>query len=298
MCATYLPAAVHYRRVEVQHALSTCQWQPAPHHLAKAALWASIKEDAMQQAAAEPMLASYLHMTVITHSTMEKGLAFLLANKLASGTLLSTQLTSLISQAYKEDPSLLEDCIADIQAVKDRDPACFNHLQCLLFFKGFQALQAHRVAHWMFNKGRRSLALALQSRMSEVFQVDIHPGAVVGRGIMIDHATGVVIGETATVGDNVVMLHHVTLGGSGTGQGVRHPTIGNGALLGAGVNVLGPVVVGHCTKVGAGSVVVTDLPAHCVAVGVPAQVVKRLDETVEPVKEMDMTTDFILDYII
>lgn len=284
--------------MEAENALSTCRWAAAPHHLSKAQLWAAIRDQASTQANEEPILASYLHMTVITHSSMERGMAFLLANKLASGTLLATQLTSLISQAYADDPELLDACVADIQAVKDRDPACFTHVQCLLFFKGFQAMQAYRVAHWMWNRGRKSLALALQSRISEVFGVDIHPAAVLGRGIMMDHASGIVIGETAVVGDNVVMLHHVSLGGSGTGKGKRHPTIGNSVLLGAGVNVVGPVVVGACTKIGAGSVVVTDLPAHCVAVGVPAQVVKRLDENVEPVQEMDMTADFILDYII
>jgi serine O-acetyltransferase len=133
--------------------------------------------------------------------------------------------------------------------------------------------------------------------MSEVFHVDIHPAAQLGRGVMIDHATGVVIGETAVVGDNVSMLHHVTLGGSGTGRGSRHPTVGNGVLLGAGVTVLGPVTVGAGTKVGAGSVVVTDLPCHCVAVGVPARIIKR-DMIKEPVADMDQCTDLILDYVV
>jgi len=134
--------------------------------------------------------------------------------------------------------------------------------------------------------------------MSEVFAVDIHPAATIGRGVMMDHASGIVIGETAVVGDNVCMLHHVTLGGSGTGTGTRHPIVGNGVLLGAGVSVLGPVVVGHSSKIGAGSVVVTDVPAHCVAVGVPAKVVKKLKDGVEPTQDMDQTQDFILDYVI
>lgn len=143
----------------------------------------------------------------------------------------------------------------------------------------------------------QALALALQSRVSEVFHVDIHPGAQLGRGILLDHATGVVIGETAVVGDNVSMLHHVTLGGSGTGTGVRHPSVGHGVLIGAGASILGPVSVGAGSKIGAGSVVVTDLPCHCVAVGVPARIVK-LNIISEPVKDMDQCCDFILDYVI
>lgn len=273
-------------------------WRPEPHHLNKSELWAAIRQQASKYAEQEPVLASFLHMTVIMHKKFEKSMAFLLANKLASPTLLGTQLTRLISEAYEDDPELMEACVADLQVVRDRDPACESYLQCLLFFKGFQAIQVHRVAHWMWRKGRRSLALALQSRMSEVFAVDIHPAAKLGRGLMMDHASGIVIGETAVVGDNVVMLHHVTLGGSGTGTGTRHPVIGNGVLLGAGVSVLGPVVIGHASKIGAGSVVVTCLPPHCVAVGVPAKVVKKLQDGVAPTEDMDSVEDFILDYTI
>lgn len=145
--------------------------------------------------------------------------------------------------------------------------------------------------HFSTSSGRRPLALAVQSRVSEVLHVDIHPGARVGRGVMIDHATGVVVGETAVVGDGVSLLHHVTLGGSGTGRGARHPHIGDGALLGAGVCVLGPVTVGAGSKVGAGSVVVTDLPPHCVAVGVPARIV-RTGLTADPSSDMNAVDDF------
>ncbi|GAB4818067.1 hypothetical protein N2152v2_005113 [Parachlorella kessleri] len=286
------------QRVEQEDALSHGGWEPAAHHLSKAELWAVMRQEARAAAEKEPVLASFLHMTVIMHTTLEKSMAFLLANKLASPTLLGTQLTRLFMEAYEDDPDILEACVADVQAVYDRDPACEQYAQCMLYFKGFQAIQCQRVANWMWRKGRRALALALQSRMSEVFAVDIHPAARIGRGILLDHATGVVIGETAVIGDNVSMLHHVTLGGSGTGKGVRHPTVGNGVLLGAGVSVLGPIVIGHCSKVGAGSVVVTDIPPHCVAVGVPATVVKVLDDTVEPVKAMDQCVDFILDYVI
>lgn len=284
---------------ELQHeALSNCRWRPSSQHLTKAELWAEVRREAAEQAIQEPVLASFFHMTVIMHDSFEKSLAFLLANKLASSTLLGTQLTRIFLDAYKDDPELLDACVADLQAVYDRDPACETYVQCLVFFKGFQAIQVQRIAHWLFHSGRQALALALQSRMSEVFTVDIHPGAQIGRGVLMDHASGIVIGETAIVGDNVSMLHHVTLGGSGTGAGTRHPTIGNGVLLGAGVSVLGPVVIGHCTKIGAGSVVVTNMPENSVAVGVPARVVKKLDPGEQPTKDMDQIGGFILDYMI
>ena len=284
--------------VSKNEALGSCKWSPEPNHRRKQQIWKRIREEAHAVAAEEPVLASFFHMTVIMHSTLEKSLAFVLANKLASPTLLGTQLTRLILDAYEDEPELLEACVADLNAVFDRDPACEQYLQCLVFFKGFQAIQVQRIAHWMWKKGRKALALALQSRMSEVFDVDIHPGATLGKGLMMDHASGVVIGETAIIGDNVSLLHHVTLGGSGTGTGSRHPIIGNGVLLGAGVSVLGPIVIGHCTKVGAGSVVVTDVPPHCVAVGVPAKVVKRLQDDNVPTRDMDQIHDFILDYVI
>lgn len=272
-------------------------WKMQPHHLSKEQLWQQLRIEAKADADAEPALASFLYSTVLVHTSLEKSLSFVLANKLACATLMGTQLMKLICDAYEDDPDILEATVADIQAVYDRDPACDKFTMCVLYFKGFQAIQSHRLAHWLWLKGRKSLALAIQSRISEAFQVDIHPAAHIGRGVLLDHATGVVIGETAVVGDNVSMLHHVTLGGSGTGKGIRHPTIGHGVLLGAGCTVLGPVMVGCGSKVGAGSVVVTDLPTHCVAVGVPAKVVKR-DIQTEPCKDMDQCQDFILDYVI
>lgn len=169
-------------------------------------------------------------------------------------------------------------------------------MQVLLFFKGFQAIQAYRVSHHLWHHGRRSLAYALQSRISQVFDVDIHPAAYIGRGVMVDHATGVVIGETAVVGDNVSMLHRVTIGGSGSMTGVRHPTIGHGVLLGAGTTIVGPIHVGHSTKIGAGSMVCQDLPEKCVAVGVPARVIRQ-DKKQEPCSDMNQA-DYVLDFVI
>ncbi|GLI63802.1 hypothetical protein VaNZ11_006887 [Volvox africanus] len=270
-------------------------WRRQPHHLSKDQLWDRILEEAHQDATAEPALASNLYSTVLTHHSFESTMAFSLSNKLASPTLVGMQLMRLIQEVYEDDAEVVESCLADLQAVYDRDPACDRYTQAILYFKGFQAVQSYRIAHWLWQKGRKSLALAIQSRMSEVFHVDVHPAAVLGRGIMIDHATGVVIGETAVVGDNVSMLHHVTLGGSGTGRGVRHPTIGHGVLLGAGVTVLGPVTVGAGSKLGAGSVVVSDIPCHSVAVGVPARIIKR-DLLKEAVKDMDQCVEFVLDY--
>jgi serine O-acetyltransferase len=284
--------------VSREEALGTYQWAPGSGYKGKYALWQTMIQEARRAAEEEPVLASFFHMTVIMHSSLEKSLAFLLANKLSNTTLLSVQLTRLILDAYRDDPGLAEACVADLNAVFDRDPACETYLHGFCFFKGFQAIQVQRIAHWMWKNDRKSLAVALQSRMSEVFDVDIHPGATLGKGLMIDHASGVVIGETAVIGDNVSLLHHVTLGGSGTGTGMRHPTIGNGVLIGAGASVLGPVVLGANSKVGAGSVVVTDLPSHCVAVGVPARVVKRLDDSNVPSKDMDQIYDLVLEYII
>eukprot|EP00195_Chlamydomonas_chlamydogama_P015193 CAMPEP_0202889850 /NCGR_PEP_ID=MMETSP1392-20130828/408_1 /ASSEMBLY_ACC=CAM_ASM_000868 /TAXON_ID=225041 /ORGANISM="Chlamydomonas chlamydogama, Strain SAG 11-48b" /LENGTH=395 /DNA_ID=CAMNT_0049573279 /DNA_START=260 /DNA_END=1447 /DNA_ORIENTATION=+ len=273
-------------------------WKPRPHHLSKQQLWERIRVESQQDAASEPTLASFLYSTVLSHNSLEKTLGFLLANKLANGTTLgAVQVMKLCQDAYDDDPSIVDAAVADMLAVKDRDPACEKFAQCMLYFKGFQAVQSHRVCHWLWGNGRRSLALALASRASEVFHVDIHPAAQLGIGILLDHATGVVIGETAIVGDNVSMLHHVSLGGSGTSNDVRHPTVGHGVLLGAGATLLGPIVVGAGSKIGAGSLVVSDLPAHCVAVGVPAKIVKR-DLLREPVQDMDQCADFILDYVI
>eukprot|EP00798_Chlamydomonas_sp_ICE-L_P018956 gene18956-25530_t len=199
-------------------------------------------------------------------------------------------------ETYAKEPEIIDCAICDILAVKDRDPACEKYMQAL-FFKGFQAVQCYRVAHYLWKTGRTVLALAIQSRMSQVFHTDIHPAATLGRGILLDHATGVVIGETTEVGDNVSMLHRVCLGGSGTDHRRRHPKIGHGVLLGAGVNVLGPVTIGRGSKVGAGSLLITDLPEYSVAVGIPARVVKR-DQQREPVQEMDQITGYTLDYVI
>eukprot|EP01023_Acetabularia_acetabulum_P000132 TRINITY_DN10062_c0_g1_i1.p1 TRINITY_DN10062_c0_g1~~TRINITY_DN10062_c0_g1_i1.p1 ORF type:complete len:358 (+),score=48.50 TRINITY_DN10062_c0_g1_i1:96-1169(+) len=271
-------------------------WQPYPGYLQKQEVWEQIRGEAINAACSEPALASFMHSTILSHNNIEKTLAFILANKLASETLLGTHLMRLIVDAYDDEAELIECMLADIQAVYERDPACDQFITPLLFFKGFQAIQCYRVSHYLWNKDRRPLAMAIQSRISDVFHVDIHPSSKIGRGVLIDHASGVVIGETAIVGDNVSMLHHVTLGGSGRERnGGRHPTIGHGVLLGAGACVLGPVLVGNGSKVGAGSVVVSNIPCHSVVVGVPAKVIKR-NPKCEPCFDMDQTLDFIIDF--
>jgi len=273
-------------------------WLPQPHHKSPTEIWEVICSEAKLESEREPALASFLYASILSHKSLERSMAFVLANKVASPTLLSVHLLKLFNEAYDSDPVLGECLRADMEAVRDRDPACQSYTQTMLFFKGFQAVQAYRITHQLWVQGRRSLAVALQNRISEIFHVDIHPAARVGRGILVDHATGVVIGETAVVGDNVSILHGVTLGGSGTGKGVRHPRIGHGVLLGAGVCVLGPVSVGDGAKIGAGSVVVTNIPDHSVAVGVPARVVRGPKPSQEPVADMDQTEGYILDFSI
>ncbi|KAG6543846.1 hypothetical protein Mapa_014686 [Marchantia paleacea] len=267
-------------------------------------IWMAMRAEARSDSEQEPALASYLYSTILAHRSLERSLAFHLGNKLCSVTFLSTQLVSLIIDTIMEDGSIRDSIRADILAVKDRDPACVSYSQCLLNFKGFLALQAHRVAHRLWSQGRQSLALAIQSRVSEVFHVDIHPAAKIGRGILFDHATGVVVGETATIGNNVSILHHVTLGGTGSIGGDRHPKIGDGVLIGAGATILGPIYVGEGAKIGAGSVVLNDVPPHTTAVGNPARLVGGKQRPAElkdiPSETMDHTSFISIwsDYVI
>ncbi|RDY00986.1 Serine acetyltransferase 5, partial [Mucuna pruriens] len=253
-------------------------------------VWAQIKAEARRDAESEPALASYLYSTILSHSSLERSLSFHLGNKLCSSTLLSTLLYDLFLNAFSSDPSLRSAAVADLRAARERDPACVSYSHCLLNYKGFLACQvqflfsrvfnssilgffAHRVAHLLWRQSRRPLALALHSRIADVFAVDIHPAARIGKGILFDHATGVVVGETAVIGNNVSILHHVTLGGTGKVGGDRHPKIGDGVLIGAGATILGNIKIGEGAKVGAGSVVLIDVPPQTTAVGNPARLV-------------------------
>jgi serine O-acetyltransferase len=219
------------------------------------------------------LLASYLHEAVLRHRSLEASLSFILACKLETICLTAIGLVDVLREALGSSLAIGVATRRDLTAVVERDPAARNFATPLLHFKGFQALQAHRVAHALWHQGRHALAHHLQSRVSEVFAVDIHPAAVIGKGVLIDHGTGVVIGETAVVGDDVSMLHGVTLGGTGKESGDRHPKVGNGVLIGAGAKILGNIRIGPGSKIAAGSVVLVDVPPHRTVAGVPARVV-------------------------
>jgi serine O-acetyltransferase len=252
-------------------------------------LWSRIREGAARDAAREPTLASFLHLVVLGHETFEAALSFILASKL-EGAIPALALRDLVDAALASDPRIAAAARADLQAVVARDPACRGYSVPLLYFKGFQAIQASRVAHHYWAAERHALALYLQSRTSEVFGVDVHPGARLGEGLLLDHATGVVIGETAVVEDDVSMLHGVTLGGTGKETGDRHPKVRRGVMIGAGAKVLGNILVGEGAKIGAGSVVLHDVPPHCTVAGVPARPVGRPAHPL-PALEMDQSID-------
>ena len=236
-------------------------------------VWTRICEEARAALRNEPLLGGLVHSSLLHHPTMERALAYRFSLKLASGEIGEQILREIADEAYSSDPGLGQAARADIVAVHDRDPACHRFLQPVLFFKGYQAVQAYRVGHWLWTQGRQDLAYLIQMRVSEVFGVDIHPAARMGRGIMIDHAHSIVIGETAVVGDNVSMLHSVTLGGTGKEDGDRHPKIGNGVMIGAGAKVLGNIRVGENSRIAAGSVVLHDVPCCKTVAGVPARIV-------------------------
>ena len=249
-------------------------------------LWDRIREETALHANEEPILASFLHATILNHTALEDALSFHLANQLDSATASSLLLREVILQAFESGPAIREAVRADLTAVMERDSACHELYIPFLYFKGFHSLQTHRVAHWLWQTGREPLALFFQNRMSTCFGVEIHPAARMGMGIMLDHATGLVIGETAVVGNNVSILQSVTLGGTGKDEGNRHPKICDGVLISAGAKILGNICVGEGAKVGAGSVVLENVPAHTTVAGVPAKVVGRPSSD-QPALEMD-----------
>ncbi|MCW1934315.1 serine O-acetyltransferase [Pararhodobacter zhoushanensis] len=236
-------------------------------------VWQRICEEANQVVRDEPLLGGVMHNNLLHHATMERALAFRFALKLSSAEISEQILREIAEEAYETSPWLGEAARADIVAVHERDPACHRFLQPLMYFKGYQAIQAYRVGHWLWTTGRGDMALFVQMRISEMFGVDIHPAAQIGKGIMIDHAHSIVIGETAVVGDNVSMLHSVTLGGTGKVDGDRHPKIGDGVLIGAGAKVLGNIHIGANSRIAAGSVVLIDVPACKTVAGIPAKIV-------------------------
>jgi len=236
-------------------------------------VWDRIKANAEQAVSKEPLVGGFVHATILHHASLEKALSYRIAAKLSSNEMSMMVVREVVDQAYAEDPRLVEAARADLVAIYERDPACHSLLQPILYFKGYQAVQAYRVGHYLWKRGQKDLAYFFQMRVSEIFGVDIHPGAVIGKGIMIDHAHSIVIGETAVVGDNVSMLHSVTLGGTGKEEEDRHPKIGDGVLIGAGAKVLGNIKVGHCSRIAAGSVVLEDVPPCKTVAGIPARIV-------------------------
>lgn len=247
---------------------------PVPQMLANLdPIWAALRTEAAQAVADEPLLAALFYGAILNQPSLEMAVVHRIATRLAHQDVQGELLVQAFTDALQAEPEMGQDFRADIAAVLDRDPACYRHIEPVLYFKGFQALETHRMAHRLWHMGRRDMALYLQSRSSVVFGVDIHPNARFGRGVMIDHATGVVVGETAVVGDNVSMLHGVNLGGNGKEHGDRHPKIGSGVLLGANAKVLGNIHVGDCARVAAGSVVLRDVPKAVTVAGVPAKIV-------------------------
>lgn len=261
-------------------------------------MWAQLKAAATEASRAEPRLSSLMSAAILSHDSLAGALSFQIARKLGDAELGAMSVREVCEDAFARDPGIVAAAEADLVAVAERDPATKGPLQPFLYFKGFQALQGHRVAHWLWMQGRETLAFHFQSRMSELFQVDIHPAAKMGSGLFLDHGTGIVIGETAVVGDEVSMLHNVTLGGTGAGRGDRHPKIGRGVLLGAGAKVLGNIEIGDYAKIASGSVVLKPVPAHCTAAGVPARIV-NCPAGDEPARTMDHTlADIVYDFVI
>lgn len=252
----------------------------------KDALFARILADAQEAVRREPDLAGFLFANVLHHETLERAIIHRVAARLDHPDLGAESIVHAYSGVIAADPSIIDAFRADILAVFDRDPACTRLIEPLLYFKGFHALQTHRLAHALLKSGRRDFALYLQSRASAVFQVDINPGAKFGKGVFLDHATGLVVGETAVVEDDVSILQGVTLGGTGKEIGDRHPKIRRGVLLGAGAKVLGNIEVGHCARVASGSVVLSSVPHNTTVAGVPAKVVGTAG-CAEPGRTMD-----------
>jgi len=249
-------------------------------------IWRSIRDEAMQSVERDPLLAAFLYSTILNHETLEDAVIHRIAQRLDHQDIPADMIRHTFKQMVREEPEWSTVVRVDIQAYYDRDPACDRFIMPVLYFKGFHAVQTHRLAHWLLNHGRKDFALYLQSRSSAVFGTDINPAARIGRGIFIDHATGLVVGETAVIDDNVSMLHGVTLGGTGKAGGDRHPKIRHGVLIGAGAKILGNIEVGHCAKIAAGSVVLSPVPHNKTVAGVPARVVGETGCD-QPSRQMD-----------
>jgi serine O-acetyltransferase len=249
-------------------------------------IWSAVRREAAEAVERDPLLAAFLYSTILNHDSLEGAVIHRLSERLDHPDVGADLIRQTYAMMVRETPDWSTTVRVDIQAYYDRDPACDRFLMPVLYFKGFHAIQTHRLAHWLWKSGRKDFALYLQSRSSSVFGTDINPAAPIGKGIFVDHATGLVVGATAVVEDNVSILQGVTLGGTGKESGDRHPKIRHGVLIGAGAKILGNIEIGHCAKVAAGSVVLKPVPPNKVVAGVPARVVGEAGCD-EPSRAMD-----------
>ncbi|HHZ09379.1 MAG TPA: serine O-acetyltransferase [Rhizobiales bacterium] len=262
------------------HAQRTARLQPVDP------IWRAIRDEAMEAVERDPLLAAFLYATILNQESLEDAVIHRIAQRLDHQDIGADLIQHTFKAMMRDEPDWSSIVRVDIQAYYDRDPACDRFIMPVLYFKGFHAIQTHRLAHWLWNQGRKDFALYLQSRSSAVFQTDINPASKMGKGIFIDHATGLVVGETAVIEDNVSILHGVTLGGTGKAGGDRHPKIRYGVLIGAGAKILGNIEVGHCAKIAAGSVVLSPVPSNKTVAGVPARVVGETGCD-QPARQMD-----------
>lgn len=249
-------------------------------------IWDTIRKEAQAAVDKDPVLSTFLYTTILNQSSLEAAVIHRVCERLDHPDVCADLLRQTFRSMWEANPGWSDVLRVDIQAVYDRDPACNRFIQPVLYFKGFHAVQSHRLAHWLWQEGREDLALYLQSRASVIFQTDIDPATKIGKGIFLDHATGIVIGRTATIGDNVSILQNVTLGGTGKEEGDRHPKIASGVLIGSGAKVLGNIEIGKCSRIAAGSVVLKPVPANKTVAGVPARIVGEAGCN-EPSRAMD-----------
>ena len=240
-------------------------------------IWLELKRQAEVLAQNEPLLRSYYHASILNHANFEDALAYVMAEKLSSSNVSELALFDVFCHCLTIDRTVAQSAMRDLVAYFERDPACDNYSKPFLHFKGYQATQAYRFSNVLWGEGRTRLARYIQSQSSRVFGVDIHPAAKIGYALMLDHATDIVIGETAEVGNDVSMLHGVSLGGSGTESGLRHPIVGNGVMISCGAQLLGRIRIGEGVKIGGGSLILESVPPHKTVVGVPAKIVGNSD---------------------
>jgi serine O-acetyltransferase len=254
-------------------------------------VWTRVRQEAEAVVRAEPELGTFIYGSILHHPSLERAVAHRVAERLDRADVSGELIRQAYADALDDDAAIGDAFRADIVAICDRDPATTRFVEPVLYYKGFHAIQVYRLSHWLWNRGRKDFAYYLQSRASAAFQCDIHPAARIGRGIFLDHATGLVVGETAVIDNDVSMLHNVTLGGTGKEIGDRHPKIRSGVMIGAGAKILGNIEIGHCARIAAGSVVINAVPAHTTVAGVPAKVVGEAG-CAEPSRNMDqMLTD-------